>query len=406
MPSGLLVTGIGIVSAVGVGKSEFFDALIRGKQRFAVMAREGRQHEQSQFMGAELAALPDAADRFDRRLFRNASLTAVFAALGIEEAWAEAGLSRYAPTRVGLVVGGSNLQQRELCGLQRRYAERPFFLPPAYGFSFLDTDIAGICSQQFGIRGFSYSIGGASASGQLAVIKAAEAVQAGVVDACIAVGALSDLSYWECQGFRSIGAMGSDRFAAQPEQACRPFDQRHDGFIFGEACAAVVIENEASAARSDVTPYARLAGWSYNADGHRHPDPGFDGPVNAISQALAAAGLAAQDIDYVNPHGTGSSIGDANELRVLSAIGLNHAAINTTKSITGHGLSAAGAVEFAACLLQMRHSMVHPCLNLDEPISSEFDWVLENGRALNIGHALNLSIGFGGINTATILSRP
>jgi malonyl-ACP decarboxylase len=404
MPEALLATGAGVVSAIGVGKAAFFQSLMQGRQQFGYLEREGRKGH-GRYIGAELSALPDTEATLDRRLFRTASLSSVFAALAIDEAWQESALSWHDPARIGLIVGGSNLQQRENYCMQQRYAERPFHLPPTYGFSFLDTDIAGVCSQHFGIRGFAHCVGGASASGQLSIIKAAEAVQSGVVDACIAVGALSDLSHWECQGLRAVGAMGSDRFADEPARACRPFDEQHDGFIFGEASAAIVIERESTVALRDVRPYARLSGWSYNADGHRHPDPGFVGCLSAAARCMSAAGVTAVDVDYVNPHGTGSAVGDANELRVLGELHLQGASINTTKSITGHGLSAAGAVEFVTCMLQMAHSRLHPCVNLERPIDNGFNWVLDGERAQTVHHALNLSTGFGGINTATMLSR-
>jgi len=239
----------------------------------------------------------------------------------------------------------------------------------------MDTDVCGICTEQFGIRGSAYTVGGASASGHLAILQAIQAIRTGQLDVCIAVGALMDLSYWECQGLRVLGAMGSDRFADDPARACRPFDRCRDGFIFGECCGAVVIERGDAVRRQGVTTYAAVSGWAMVMDGHRNPDPSLDGEVEAITGALAHAGLTARDVDYINPHGTGSVVGDDTELKAIRACGLARASINATKSIVGHGLSAAGVVEVVATLVQMKASRLHPSRNLEDPIDPDLTWV-------------------------------
>jgi malonyl-ACP decarboxylase len=302
-------------------------------------------------------------------------------------------------------VGGSNLQQRELMLLQDRYRARPDYLRPSYALAFMDTDLCGFCTMHFGIRGPACTIGGASASGQLAIAQAAQVVQSGQADVCIAIGALMDLSHWECQSFRSIGAMGSDRFATQPELACRPFDKDRDGFIYGECCAAVVIESAALRPTSGLRPYAWLRGWGIASDANRNPDPSLEGETRAIMIALQSGGLSAGQIDYVNPHGTGSMIGDTTELQALKACGLESAYLNATKSLVGHGLTAAGAVEVAATLLQMRASRLHPTRNLDDPIDTDMNWVRGSAIDHRMQHALTLSFGFGGINTALCWQR-
>jgi malonyl-ACP decarboxylase len=271
--------------------------------------------------------------------------------------------------------------------------------------AFMDSDLCGLCTEAFGIRGFAYTIGGASASGQVAIVQAIQALQVGRADVCIAMGALMDLSYWECQGFRSLGAMGSDRYATEPALACRPFDKDRDGFIFGEACGVIVIERADSAARAGIAPYARLSGWSMGMDGNRNPNPCVEGEVRAIRAALQQADVSPSAIDYVNSHGTGSAIGDVTELRALRDCGLEHAWINATKSIIGHGLSAAGAVELIAVVLQMQAGRLHPTRNLENPIEPAHNWVRRDAVAHNIQNALNLSMGFGGVNSAICLQR-
>jgi malonyl-ACP decarboxylase len=398
----VVVTGIGVTSSIGQGRQEFEAALLEGRHAFRVMQRPGRQKD-SAFIGAELAALR-MAPALSTSALRMVSLSAQAALVTVHEAWHDANLGDVDPSRIGLIVGGSNFQQRELMLIHEAYADRVRFLRPTYALAFMDSDACGVCTQQFGIRGLAFTVGGACASGQLAVLQAMQAVSSGQVDACIAVGALTDLSYWECQALRSIGAMGSDRYADRPELACRPYDEHRDGFILGENCGAVVIER-AGADRSGTRPYAALTGYAVVMDAHRDPDPSLEGEIKVIRDALARAGLAPKDIDYVNPHGTGSRVGDDIELRALTANELGHAYINATKSIIGHGFSAAGTVELIAILVQMQASQLHPSRNLDAPIRPELNWVRDRPVMHTIQNALNLSLGFGGVNTALCLQR-
>ncbi|AJX25007.1 polyketide beta-ketoacyl:acyl carrier protein synthase [Burkholderia pseudomallei] len=405
----ILITGVGVVSAIGQGRQPFIDALLDGRHAFGVMRRPGRQLPDDAgagpapaFFGAEIdsIALPPMLDAHRR----TASYSAQAAVACVREAWDDAALGDVDPLRIGLVVGGSNVQQREQALVHDTYRGRYAFLRPSYGLSFMDSDLCGLCTELFGIRGVAFTVGGASASGQLAVLQACRLVESGSVDACIAVGALMDLSYWECQALRSLGAMGSDRFADEPDAACRPFDQDRDGFIYGECSGAIVVERAARMRRAHVSPYAKWLGGCIRMDGTREPAPSLDGEMAVIEGALRDAGIGADSIDYVNPHGSGSTLGDATELDALGRSGLAHARINTTKSLVGHGLSAAGIVELIATLLQMRARRLHPSRNLDRPIDERFDWVRSTCGS-DIRRALKLSIGFGGINTALCLER-
>ncbi|AMA52851.1 beta-ketoacyl synthase N-terminal-like domain-containing protein [Bacillus inaquosorum] len=403
MKTELVITGIGVLSAIGQGKADFSSSLLEGKHSFGQMKRPGRQKEIA-FIGAEIEELIYQDDSVKKR-WRRASLTSQAALLTLMEAWQEAELDHVPAERIGLIVGGSNMQQREMFNIFETYHHKPHFISPTYGMSFMDSDVCGWCTEQFNIKGLACTIGGSSASGQLAVIQACEAVLSGQVDACIALGALMDISYMECHAFRSLGAMGTDLYAHQPEEAARPFDQNRDGFIYGENCGAVVIERKETALKRGIRPYARLLGWARAMDGNRNPNPSREGEQRVIQQALGQANLSSKSIDYINPHGTGSLIGDETELQALRDCELTHAYINATKSITGHGLSAAGVVELIATLLQMEAGQLHPTRNLQDPMDASFNWVRQEKTAVPIIHSLNLSFGFGGINTAVCLKN-
>ncbi len=401
--SEIVISGLGITSAIGQGKLAFTSALMQGVNAFGEMQRPGRQNG-TNFIGAEISSL-SFPKSFTKRLLRTASFSGQVALITLHEAWQDAQLDSIDSTRIGLVIGGSNFQQRELIQTYELYKDRSHYIRPTYGMSFMDSDLSGLCTEQFGITGFGYTLGGASASGQMAIIQAIQAVQSGQVGVCIALGALMDISHWECQAFRSLGAMGSTRYAESPEKACRPFDKLRDGFIYGESCGVVVIEKAETTFQRQLQPYATLLGWAMGLDGNRNPNPSYEGEFRVIKNALELAKLSAKEIDYINPHGTGSMIGDETELKALLDSGLNHARINATKSITGHGLSAAGTVEVIATLLQMKESQLHPTRNLEEPIEPLFNWVQHESIPHDITHAINLSMGFGGVNTAICLGN-
>lgn len=412
IPDEIFITGVGVTSAIGQGKAAFISALLQGQHAFAVMQRPGRQGPVSSseakpttaFLGAEISSLA-IPEYLDQKMLRTASFSGQVALVTLAEAWNDAILDDVDPHRIGLVVGGSNVQQRELIQTQQAYQGRLHFLRPIYGISFMDSDLCGLCTASFGIQGFAYTLGAASASGQIAILQAIQAVQSNQVDICIAMGSLTDLSYWECQGFRSLGAMGSDRYSQEPSLACRPFDRDRDGFIYGESCGVVVIEGPNSLRRKGVKPYARISAGAMGMDRNRNPNPSLEGEVRVIKEALEQANLSAEEIDYINPHGTGSVIGDDTELQALQHCDLSHVYLNATKSITGHGLSSAGTVEVIATLLQMQAEQLHPTRNLESPIEPSFNWVQHQSVPHAIERAMNLSMGFGGVNSAICLQR-
>jgi malonyl-ACP decarboxylase len=401
--SEIVVTGIGITSAIGQGKEVFASNLFQGHHSFGVMKRPGRQKETS-FLGAEIQPLI-FPDHFSKKLIRTASFSGQVALTTLNEAWNEADLDRIDPHRMGLIIGGSNFQQRETLQTFNSFRDRLQYINPNYALSFMDSDVCGICTEQFGIKGMAYTIGGASASGQVAIIQGIQLVQSQQLDVCIVVGALMDLSYMELQAFRNAGAMGSDNFSEHPSLACRPFDKKHDGFIYGECCGVVVIERTDHALKRNANIYGTFTGCSIAMDGNRNPNSSFEGEVRVIKDALKAAHQSPEGIDYVNPHGTASVIGDETELKALAECRLSHAYINTTKSIIGHGLTAAGVAEVIVTLLQMKEEKLHPSRNLDEPIDDTFNWVKEQAVSHQIKNALNLSFGFGGMNTAICLQH-
>lgn len=397
------VTGIGVACGLGHGKTAFRKGLYEAPDIFSRLTRQGRGPAEGEppFIGVEM---PEPPEGLAPRLARTASFSGRVALSVLQEAWQDGGLDDIDPQRIGLVVGGSNLMSREQALAAQDYSARLAYVPPRHAHMFLDTDICGLCASTFEIRGFAYSLGAASASGAVALIQAREAIRSGRVDVCIALGALQDLSAYDLHAMRSLGAMGSMRFAERPGQACRPMDAARDGFIYGEACAALVLCRQDLAAAGK--PYGRIAGAGLAVDGARGPEPNSAGQVRAAMTALAEAGMSASDIDYVNGHATGTPAGDDAECETYRTLGLEEARINATKSILGHGLSAAGAIETAAVFIQMREGLLHPTRNLEKPLDSRFNWVGSEPAVHDIRRALKLSFGFGGMDAALVLEAP
>lgn len=401
MPSAapdIVFAGIGAACGLGYGKAALIDGLLAGRDVFGPLTRPGRAAPEgaAPFLGVEMADPPPI---LPPRLARTIGFGTAVAVAVVDEAWREAGLEAVAPERIGLVVGGSNLFAREQALMARDYAARPNLVPPRAGHVYLDSEMCGLLTSVFAIRGFAFSVGAASASGTVAVIQAAEAVRSGRVDACIALGALQDVSALDLLGMRSLGALGAPRFAERPGLACRPFDADHDGFLYGECSAALVL------CRGDLAGpgYGALVGAAQVADGSRGPEPDGAGQRRAIAQALAQAGLRPGDVDYVNAHATGTPKGDEVEAATLAEAGLGHAWVNASKSVLGHGLSAAGAVEVAAVLLQMRAGRLHATRNLMQPVGPPLRHVMGASVTQPVRHALKTSFGFGGTDAALVI---
>lgn len=397
----LAVTGIGVACGLGHGKSALWDGLLRAPNLFGFLQRPGRQPQarQKRFIGIEM---PDPPSILPPRVERTVGLSARVAVSVLNEVWQEADLDSFDPQRIGLIVGGSNFSSRESALASVTDLERPAFIPPRHGHMFLDSDLSGICTSTFPIRGFSQTVDAASASGTVATLQAMEAVRSGRVDVCIALGGMQDVSALDLHRLRALGAMGSERFADTPEEACRPMSRDHDGFIFGESSAALVIERVSP----DRPHYGVLSGGAHIVDGHRGPQPDSHGQQRSARMALDEAGLSGEDIDYLNGHATGTPLGDETELESCRQLGLNGAWTNTTKSILGHGLSSAGSIELAALLLQMRHGILHPSRNLPPPLDDTLRWVGDTPQPHQIQKALKLSFGFNGINSALVVEAP
>ncbi|SEG95470.1 malonyl-ACP decarboxylase [Nonomuraea solani] len=299
-----------------------------------------------------------------------------------------------------VIVAGNNLALGDQAGKVIRYADDPGLVQPSHILDVFDTDAVGTVSQTVGAHAEGFSVGGASASGTVALAQAVRLVQAGFAARCLVVAPVSELSEIEVSAFLRSGAMSS--------YACRPFDVDRSGFLYGQGAAAVVLERPEDAAERGVPVTAEVLGHGQRLDGHRGTKPNADGQVAAMCQAIATAGLTPDDIDYVNAHATGSALGDATEADALHRVfgPSGHVRINATKALTGHCLSAAGLVELVATTLQMSGGYCHPNPWLDTPVRSDLRFVGTTAETCEVRFALSNSFAFGGINSSVVLGHP
>jgi len=323
------------------------------------------------------------------------------------QAWHHAGLHDQAPPadRVGVVVGGSNLTEAYAQSARARYERNPAFLPASFALHSLDTDHVGVVSEVLGLTGEGCTVGGASASGNLAIIHAARLIRDGGADACLAIGALAELGPLQRRGYLNAGAMA----ALEGGSPAPPFDRDRRGFVPGQGSACLVLESAGSARRRGVAPLAELAGNHVALAANRLADPAEASEAAAMAVALRRAGLAPGQVDYVNAHGSGSPLGDAVEAAALDRVfaGVREPPwTNSTRSLVGNCLTAAGAVEAAATIVQLGHGFVHPNAGLRRPLDTTCQLAGPTARPAALAVAVSNSFGFGGFHSSIVLTRP
>lgn len=310
--------------------------------------------------------------------------------------------------RAAVVVAGSNLALAHQAATVLGHHATASRLLASYALTHLDVDVVGAVSELTGITGEGWAVGGASASGTIALIQAARMVAADWVDRVLVVAPVAELSPAEEEAYRRTGAMAHQRFRDNPERMCRPFDRDRHGFVRGEAAAAVVLERPEAAAARGAAALAEVAGYGQRLDARRGTEPDAYGQEAAMRAALTSAGVGPGDVDYVSAHGTGSVLGDLTEAAALRQVFGERGSplINSTKPLVGHCLSAAGLVEAVAVILQLRAGACHPNPNLDHSIEPALGLVGPAAVHRPLRTALSNSFAFGGINTSIVLRLP
>lgn len=418
----VVVTGLGVITPLGDSVADYWAALVAGRSGITRWRQQDPRIASK--IGGDLsdfdvarhldrvgAAYPSSMIPRLRRLLRATPLVGQLVATAAVQAYVDAGLDTGGPPpeRRAHVLAGHNLNLRYAFETSLTLQDEPDFIDALYGLYILDTDPLALTSELLAFKGPTFTIGNACASGNLALLAGLDLLRAGRADLVLVTGASMDPDPATLHSWGMMEAISCRSFDDAPERASRPFDARREGFVPSHGSAAVVLETRASARARGARVHGALLGAASTADASRLPKADLDGQVRAMRDALADAGVAPHEVDYVNAHATSTPQGDAVEVAAIKQVLTTRAyeiPVNSTKSMLGHCLSAAGVAELVATLLQMQQSIVHPTINQDEPDPElDLDFVPNVARPHPIGVAISNSFGFGGLNSCVVVGR-
>ena len=406
----IVVTGVGAVTPLGNNVPGLWEGIQAGRSGVATIGRWDASAYQTTF-AAEVRGF-DAARMVGRKDARRMDRYSQFAVAAAKEAASMADL-RIAPDeagRIGAIIatalGGLETIEAGMETLLERGPTRvsPFFMP-----MMLPNMASGNVAIALGARGPNYAPVSACAGAGHAIGEAMEIIRRGDADVMLAGGSEAPVTRLSVAGFGAMGALS--RRNGDPAGASRPFDAERDGFVLGEGGAVLVLESEEHAASRGASILGEVTGYGMTDDAFHlvQPGPGGAGAATAMRLALAKAGLAADQIDYVNAHGTSTPLNEKLETEALRAVfgaGLGSLPVSSTKSMTGHLLGAAGAIEAVISLLAMRDGLIPPTINQEQrDPDCDVDMVPNHARNASLNHVMSNSLGFGGHNVSLIFSR-
>lgn len=413
IPGAVAVTAASVLSPLADDLDGFTAALLAGRSAVTLSSADDEARlpvasldgfTLTEWAARHLPADPAAGVRL-RKVAGRAALPARTAACVALRAVRDSGLDAgQLAEGTALLVAGSNLALAHQAETVLGHDRAPNRLRASYALTHLDADVIGVVSELTGIHGEGWALGGASASGTLALVQGARTVAAGWAERVLVVAPAAELSPVEAEAFRRTGALAHENLRDEPAQMCRPFDRDRQGFVRGQAAAAVLLERPDAARARDAEVLAEIVGHGQRLDARRGTEPDAEGQAAAMRAALATAGLTPDDIDYVNAHGTGSVLGDETEAASLHKVfgARTDLRINSTKPLTGHCLSAAGLVEAVATIAQLRARAVHPNPNLRHPIA-DLPLAGRTAERRPLRTALSNSFAFGGINASVVI---
>jgi 3-oxoacyl-[acyl-carrier-protein] synthase II len=409
-PRRVVVTGVGLVSPLGVGTAANWRALLAGESGIGPITRFDTTEYPSRIAGEVKGFNP--LDYVDKKDVKKSDTFIHFALAASRFALEDSGLriDDGNADRVGVVIGsgigGLPLIEATHKILLEKGPSRvsPFFIPGQ-----IVNLAAGQVSIHYGAKGPSTSPATACTTGLHAIGDAFRFIQGDEADAVIAGGTEAVITPLAVAGFCAMRALSTRN--DEPEKASRPWDAQRDGFVMSEGCGIVVLEEMEAAKRRGAPIYAEVVGYGMSADAYHisAPHPQGDGAVRVMRVALRDAGLQPEQIGYINAHGTSTQLGDLSEVRAIKTVFGDHAyklAVSSTKSSTGHLLGAAGGLETGILALAVREQILPPTINLDEPGEGcDLDFVPNQARKVDLEYAASNSFGFGGTNASIILKR-
>lgn len=320
------------------------------------------------------------------------------------QAWEQANLftNGYHPDEIAIIVAGQNLHLQQQLQAYETFTRNPDSILPSYAQQFIDTTLMSFLSEFFNIRGMGFDIGAATASGNAAILQAVKLLD-DQIKCCVVVGAMSALTHVEIQAFHKSKALGGTNWLESPDKACRPFDQDHNGFIYGQGSGCIIIESAEAAEARQQEALASIAGITMLLDADSSIRPTLAGEIALIRKTLNQAKYST--VDYINAHGSSTILGDTIEAEAIATAFQDKPWVNATKALIGHPLWSAAIIECIVCIIQMRGGFLHGNINLDMPINPNVRWVGKTAIQQTINNAMSLSFAFGGLNTALLLQK-
>ncbi|MDB0007067.1 beta-ketoacyl-ACP synthase II [Flavobacteriales bacterium] len=409
----VVVTGLGALTPIGNNVSDYWDNLLKGVSGAGPITRFDATHFKTRFACEVKDFVP--TDFLDRKEARKLDMYAIYAMVAVSEAMEDASfdLENMNLDRAGVIwgsgIGGLDTFLKECgdfatgSGVPRF---NPFFIPK------MIADIAaGHISIKYGFRGPNYATVSACASSTHALIDAFNYIKWGKADVFISGGSEASINEAGVGGFNAMHALSTRNDS--PETASRPFDKERDGFVLGEGAGAIILEEYEHAKARGAKIYAEVVGGAMTADAHHitAPHPEGIGAMNVMRLAIEDAGMQPQDVDYINVHGTSTPLGDVAEVKAINGVFGEHAQnlnISSTKSMTGHLLGAAGAVETIASILAVKNNVVPPTINhsTDDPdVDSSLNLTFNKAEEREVNVAISNTFGFGGHNACVMVKK-
>jgi 3-oxoacyl-[acyl-carrier-protein] synthase II len=405
----VFITGVGAITPVGNSAKEFWNSLIAGISGIGEITK----FDTSEFpvkIGAEVKGF-DGTKYFSPKEIRRKDLFIQYAVAAAEEAIKDSGIDveKEEPSRIGVIVGsgigGIETWEREFRVLaQSPRKVSPFFIP----MMIINSASAEI-SIRFKLKGPNFGVVSACATGAHAIGEAYRVIKYGDADIVITGGSESAITPLSVAGFANMKALSTRN--DEPQKASRPFDLKRDGFVIGEGVGIIILEEEKHALKRGAELYCELAGYGMTGDAYHitAPDPSADETARVMELALQESGIPIEEIDYINAHGTSTPLNDKIETKAIKRVFKEHAynlSISSTKSMIGHLLGAAGAVELIATVFSIKYGIIHPTINLEYPDPEcDLDYTPNKMRKREVRAAISNSFGFGGHNTAIVLKK-
>ena len=410
MKKRVVITGLGCVTPVGTGKDDFWVNIKSGVSGIDKITRFDYTNYQTQIAGEVKDFTPE--DYISKKELKKMDRFTQFAMVASKLAVAdsELDLNNIDGNRMGTVIGTGiggvetiEAQHKNLLEKGNRRVS-PFFIPMMIG-----NMAAGQVAIELGAKGPSTNICTACASGTNSVGDAFKIIQRGDADIMIAGGTEAAVAEFAVAGFCNMKAMSTNN--DNPQKASRPFDKDRDGFVMGEGCGILILEELESAIKRNAKIYAEIVGYGMTSDAYHITTPAEngEGAARSMQMAINDAGIEPEKIDYINAHGTSTYYNDLYEtMAIKSVFGENakNVSISSTKSMTGHLLGASGAIEAIVCTLAIKNNFVPPTINLENPGEGmDLDYTPNKGKERTINYALSNSLGFGGHNATIVLKK-